>query len=80
MRQADGTRSRRELMRTFGRGAAAAGLGGVALWLGVCRGTTGGAACPGEGACRGCGQLARCGLPQAETARKRIQEIRSRRG
>jgi hypothetical protein len=79
MRQAHSkAQSRREFFRAIGRGAA---LGGLALLTAVLARRkaepAGRQACVNRGICRGCGALARCGLPAALSARQALSERRS---
>ena len=58
--------SRRDLLRTIGRGA---GLTSLAA-LGVALGARKGDACIANGACRTCRLLGRCDLPEARSIRQ----------
>ncbi len=57
---------RREFLRSLVRYPLLAAAGALAAYLAVKRSPLqAGQECVNRGACRGCGQLARCGLPQA---------------
>ena len=58
--------SRRDLLRTIGRGAGLAGLATLGVVLGARRGD----ACIADFACRTCRILGRCDLPEAHSARR----------
>jgi len=62
---------RREFLRSLVRYPLLAAAGALAAYLAVKRSPLqAGQACVNRGACRGCGQLARCGLPQATMSRQ----------
>ena len=61
--------SRRDLLRTIGRGAGLAGLAALGVALGGREGDAN-AACIANGACCTCRILGRCDLPEARSARQ----------
>jgi len=65
------TRSRREFVRSLGRGAALGALAGLTAYLAAGPGTSGqDTGCPNEGTCRGCTRFKDCALPPARRARR----------
>ena len=66
--------SRKEFLRTLGRGLALGGLGLLVFRLfrhGGVRRPAGSETCVNDGLCRGCGAFAGCGLPAALSAKQR---------
>lgn len=67
----DKPKSRREFLRSAGRGAALLGLAAVAASLiGKGRVSAGGQTCANRGICGGCVAFDKCGLPAALSARQ----------
>jgi len=65
------TRSRREFVRSLGRGAALGALAGLTAYLAAGpRAGGANARCPNEGTCRGCTRFKDCALPPARRARR----------
>ncbi len=65
------TRSRREFVRSLGRGAALGALAGLTAYLAAGpRAGGANAPCPNEGTCRGCTRFKDCALPPARRARR----------
>jgi len=75
----DTRQTRRELVRSIGRGAALVGVALLAAWL-VRRGGGGGrdgAKCINRGICRGCAAFKDCLLPAAASAKQASGKARS---
>jgi len=62
---------RRAFLRRAGRWCALAALGGGGAWLALRRSAATDESCINNSLCGRCGQLPRCGLPQAGAYRKK---------